>query len=89
MAYGTTASLPHSGLTALCDNKARQIVYAPSPVVRQTVLDARPEIPALLAPVFADLDLTTLQELNARIAVGGEDAGAVARDYLKSRQFLP
>jgi len=37
------------GLTALCDNKGAQIVYAPSPVVRQTVLDARPEIPALLA----------------------------------------
>jgi osmoprotectant transport system substrate-binding protein len=39
--------------------------------------------------VFASLSLTTLQGLNARIAVAGEDAGAVALDYLKSRHFLP
>ena len=43
----------------------------------------------MLAPVFAMLDLKTLQELNARIAVAGEDAVAVARGYLKSKRLLP
>jgi osmoprotectant transport system substrate-binding protein len=89
MAYGTDGEVAALGLTALCDDKGAQIVYAPAPVVRQAVLERHPEIAAALDPVFASLSLTTLQGLNARIAVAGEDAGAVARDYLKSRHFLP
>jgi osmoprotectant transport system substrate-binding protein len=53
------------------------------------VLDQHPEIAAVLEPVFASLTLETLQTLNARIAVAGEDAGAVAADYLKTKHFLP
>jgi osmoprotectant transport system substrate-binding protein len=89
MAYGTDGEVAALGLTALCDDKGAQIVYAPAPVVRQAVLERHPEIAAALDPVFASLSLTTLQGLNARIAVAGEDAGAVVRDYLKSRHFLP
>jgi osmoprotectant transport system substrate-binding protein len=89
MAYGTDGEVAALGLTALCDDKGAQIVYAPAPVVRQAVLDRHPEIAAVLDPVFASLSLTTLQRLNARIAVAGEDSGAVALDYLKSRHFLP
>jgi osmoprotectant transport system substrate-binding protein len=89
MAYGTDGAIAALGLAALCDDKGAQIVYLPTPVVRQPVLDQHPEIAALLGPVFASLTLTGLQELNARIAVAGEDAGAVASDYLKSRHFVP
>jgi osmoprotectant transport system substrate-binding protein len=89
MAYGTDGELAALGLTALCDDKGAQIVYAPAPVVRAAVLDRHPEIAVALAPVFTSLSLITLQKLNARIAVAGEDAGAVAADYLKSRHFLP
>jgi osmoprotectant transport system substrate-binding protein len=89
MAYGTDGEVAALGLTALCDDKGAQIVYSPTPVVRQAVLERHPEIAAALDPVFASLSLTTLQGLNARIAVAGEDAGAVALDYLKSRHFLP
>jgi glycine betaine/choline ABC-type transport system substrate-binding protein len=32
--------------------------------------------------------LATLQKLNTKIAVDGDDAGAVANAYLKSRHFL-
>ena len=89
MAYGTDGELAALGLTALCDDKGAQTVYAPAPVVREAVLNEHPEIAAALEPVFASLTRETLQRLNARIAVGGEDAGAVARDYLKSRHFIP
>lgn len=89
MAYGTDGEVAALGLKTLCDDKGAQIVYAPAPVVREAVLQQHPEIYAALAPVFTSLSLTTLQELNARIAVAGEDAGAVALDYLKSRHFLP
>ena len=89
MAYGTDGALAALGLTALCDDKGAQIVYAPAPLVREAVLRRHPEIAASLDPVFASLSLTTLQRLNARIAVAGEDAAAVARDYLKSQHLLP
>jgi osmoprotectant transport system substrate-binding protein len=89
MAYGTDGELAALGLVALCDDKGAQIVYAPAPVVRDSVLKEHPEIAAALDPVFASLSLEILQELNARIAVNGEDAAAVARDYLKSRHLPP
>jgi osmoprotectant transport system substrate-binding protein len=89
MAYGTDGEIAALGLTTLCDDKGAQIVYAPSPVVRQAMLDQHPEIAAALDPVFKSLSLETLQALNARIAVAGEDAGAVAADYLKSKHLLP
>ncbi len=89
MAYGTDGELAALGLTALCDDKGAQVVYAPTAVVREAVLQRHPEIAAALGPVFASLSLTTLQGLNARIAVNGEDAGAVAHDYLTSHHLLP
>ena len=89
MAYGTDGALAALGLTALEDDKGAQVVYAPAPVVREGVLQQHPEIAKLLDPVFATLTLETLQQLNAKIAVEGEDAAAVAVGYLKSKHFLP
>jgi osmoprotectant transport system substrate-binding protein len=89
MAYGTDGELAALGLVALCDDKGAQIVYAPAPVAREAVLKEHPEIAAALDPVFANLSLETLQRLNARIAVNGGEAAAVARDWLRSRHLLP
>src|SRR5271165_5100510 len=89
MAYGTDGALAALGLVALEDENGAQVVYAPAPVVRESVLQQHPEIAKLLDPVFATLTLETLQKLNAEIAVEGEDAGAVAAAYLKSQHFLP
>ena len=50
--------------------------------VREAVLADYPQIADLLAPVFAKLDLATLQDLNGRVQVGGEPAAAVATDFL-------
>src|SRR6516165_462150 len=89
MAYGTDGELAALGLTTLADDKGAQVVYAPAPVVREAVLQQHPEIAKLLDPVFSSLTLETLQQLNAKIAVDGEDAGAVAVSYLKAKHFLP
>jgi osmoprotectant transport system substrate-binding protein len=89
MAYGTDGAVAALGLVALKDDRGAQIVYAPTPVVREAVLREHPEIGTLLDPVFASLTLETLQILNAQIAVDGVDAGAVAVSYLKSKHFLP
>jgi osmoprotectant transport system substrate-binding protein len=89
MAYGTDGELAALGLLTLCDDKGAQVVYAPAPVVREVVMQRYPQIPSLLEPVFASLTLEILQTLNARIAVGGEEAATVAGDYLHAGHFLP
>ena len=88
MVYGTDGGIAPSGLVVLEDDKGVQPVYEPSPIIREAVLAEYPQIKDLLAPVFAKLDITTLQELNGRIQVGGESAQAVAIDWLKTNSFL-
>jgi osmoprotectant transport system substrate-binding protein len=88
MAYGTDGALLALDLIALDDIKHVQPVYAPAPVVRESVLAQYPHIKSLLAPLFASLDLSTLRRLNAKIAVDGEDAGQVATTYLTSQDLL-
>lgn len=88
MAYGTDGQLSALGLVVMEDTKGVQPVYEPAPIIREEVLSEFPEIESLLEPVFKSLDLETLQTLNARISVEGEDAAFVAEDYLKSKGFI-
>ncbi len=88
MVYGTDGGIAPSDLVVLEDDKNVQPVYAPAPIVREAVLKENPKIADVLKPVFESLDLTTLQNLNARVQVGGEAAKAVATEYLKSKGFL-
>lgn len=88
MVYGTDGAISASGLTVLEDNESVQPVYNPAPIIREEVLTENPEIEQILAPVFASLDLETLQELNGRVQVDGEAASAVAEDYLTQNGFL-
>lgn len=89
MAYGTDGSLSSLGLVVLSDPRGAQPVYEPAPIIRGEVLSRYPEIESVLASAFESLTLETLQELNARIALGGENAADVARDYLTTGGFLP
>jgi osmoprotectant transport system substrate-binding protein len=88
MAYGTDGQLAALGLVVLTDTKGVQAVYEPAPIVRAEVLAKYPQIKDLLEPVFNSLTLETLQTLNARIAVDGQDAKKVATDYLTEKGFL-
>ena len=88
MAYGTDGQLAALGLVVMSDTKGVQAVFEPAPTVRQATLDKYPKIKDLLEPVFKSLTLETLQSLNAKIAVDGEDAKKVAADYLTEKGFL-
>lgn len=88
MAYGTDGPVAALGLQTLSDPKGVQPIYAPTPVVREAVLKAYPDIEKWLQPVFASLDEKTLQTLNARIAVEGLDAKSVAAGYLKEKGWV-
>ncbi|MBX0103950.1 glycine betaine ABC transporter substrate-binding protein OsmF, partial [Salmonella enterica] len=61
MAYGTDGPVAALGLQTLSDPKGVQPIYAPAPVVRESVLQAYPQIADWLQPVFASLDEKTLQ----------------------------
>ncbi len=88
MAYGTDGQLATLGLKVLKDTRNVQHVYQPAPVVREEVIKKYPEIAESLNPVFASLDIETLQRLNSRIAVNGEPAENVALEYLRENGFL-
>ena len=88
MAYGTDGGVGATGLVVMADDKGVQPVYEPAPVVRDAVLKEYPSIAEVLNPIFAELDMATLQTLNGRIQVGGEPAEAVARDYLTQTGVL-
>ena len=84
MTYGTDGGLPALDLVVLEDTLEVQPVYQPAPVIRESTLKEHPEIADILAPIFAELNLETLQKLNGDVAVNGEDASVVARRFLDS-----
>ena len=88
MAYGTDGSLSALDLVVLEDPLGAQPIYQPAPIVRGEVYQNYPEMSDILDPVFKTLTLETLQTLNARIALEGEDPGLVAGDYLRTEGFL-
>ncbi|ADD69199.1 Substrate-binding region of ABC-type glycine betaine transport system [Denitrovibrio acetiphilus DSM 12809] len=88
MAYGTDGAIAALGLKILEDTKEVQPVYAPVPIVRESVLKQYPQIKERLSEVFQTLDMATLQRLNAQIAVNGVPAGKVAKSYLKNMDFI-
>ena len=89
MAYGTDGPVAALGLVILDDPLGVQPVYAPAPVIRLEVLDRQPKIASVLSPVFKALDSSTLQGLNAQIALEGQDARKVAEAFLKRKGLLP
>lgn len=88
MAYGTDGPVAALGLHTLDDPLGVQPIYAPAPVIRAEVLKKYPQIADWLQPVFASLDEKTLQTLNAKIAVEGQNAKKVAADYLRDKKLL-
>lgn len=82
MVYGTDGAIAAADLAVLEDDRKVQPVYQPAPVIRQSVLDSYPQIAELLKPVFAGLDLETLQRMNGQVQVDGLPAAEVAHDYL-------
>lgn len=86
--YATDGGLAEQGLVVLSDSKNVPPVYAPTPVFRADIIEAYPQIEDILAPVFKSLTTETLQELNRKVALGGESGKTVAEDYLMANGFL-
>jgi len=88
MAYGTDGTIAALGLVTLSDPENAVAIYQPFPAVRTEVAEQYPQLAEILDPVFASLDEATLQDLNGRVAVDGENPADVAQDYLSENGFL-
>ncbi|WP_041528145.1 glycine betaine ABC transporter substrate-binding protein OsmF [Paracoccus aminophilus] len=88
MINGTDGGIGPGGLVVMEDDKFVQPVYQPTPIVREATLKEYPQIETILDPIFAKLDMVTLQDLNGRVQVEGEPAAAVAHDFLTQNGFV-
>jgi len=88
MAYATDGALQAYDFVVLEDPLGAQPIYAPTPVFRGDVIRANPEIAGILNPIFRALDNVTLQTLNARVEVDGENPVDVARSWLAENGFI-
>lgn len=86
--YATDGGLADVGLVVLTDSKSVPPVYSPTPVFREEIMTAYPEITSILAPVFESLTIEKLQALNKAVSIDGKDAKVVATEYLTENGFL-
>ncbi|MCL4112679.1 UNVERIFIED_CONTAM: hypothetical protein GTU68_052126 [Idotea baltica] len=83
MSYTTDGSLQALNLRLLKDNKQTQPIYQPSPVIRQEVLTAHPNIQKQLNRVFKQLNTKALQKLNCQVSVYGLNPQVAAQQFLE------
>jgi osmoprotectant transport system substrate-binding protein len=76
------------GLRVLSDDVGLFGFDNPAVTVREDVYEEHPELADLFALISERLDERTMQGLNERVEVDGEDPQAVARDWLEQEGFL-
>jgi osmoprotectant transport system substrate-binding protein len=88
MVYGTDGGIAAAKLRMLEDDRHDQPIYAPVPIIREAVLRQHPQIAPLVKPLMESFSRESLQQLNARVQIDGEDEEAVAADYLRAQGFV-
>ncbi|MEA2843887.1 MAG: osmoprotectant transport system substrate-binding protein [Actinomycetota bacterium] len=85
--FATDGRIAALDLTVLKDDKQFFPSYLPSLTVRKGV-DKIPQLKELFAPVAAALDTKTMQDLNSRVDVKGEQPEDVARAFLQDKGLI-
>ncbi|KAA9394120.1 glycine betaine ABC transporter substrate-binding protein [Kocuria coralli] len=75
-------------LTVLEDDEQYFPAYNGSPVFNEELLDEYPELEEAIAPIIARLDNETLQRLNAKVDVDGEEPADVAFEWMVEEGFI-
>ncbi|MCP2023473.1 UNVERIFIED_ORG: osmoprotectant transport system substrate-binding protein [Pseudomonas reinekei] len=83
LVYTTDGRLNAFKLKLLEDDKHYFPDYTAAPVVRQTYLDAHPQLTAQLKPLAELFDDNTMRELNARVDVDHQSPSTVAANFLR------
>ncbi|MEA2827344.1 MAG: osmoprotectant transport system substrate-binding protein [Actinomycetota bacterium] len=85
--FATDGRIAALGLKVLDDDKQFFASYLPSLNVRKGV-DKIPQLKELFAPVAAALDTATMQELNSKVDVDGQQPDQVARAFLTEKKLI-
>ena len=88
MVYTTDGAIVEAHLRILDDDRHDQPIYAPVPIIRESVLRANPKIAEIIKPLMQSFTQAKLQRLNERVQMDGEAPSAVAQDYLKAAGLL-
>ncbi len=83
LVYTTDGRLSAFNLKLLEDDKHYFPDYTAAPVVRKAVLDANPQLAALLKPLAEQLDDETMRQLNAKVDVQHQNPSTVAATFLR------
>ena len=75
-------------LRVLEDDEGFFPLYNPTINLRQETYDEYPQLEELFAPISEEITLETMQQLNARVDVEGEDPESVAEDWLTEEGFI-
>lgn len=86
--FSTDGRIAAFNLDVLEDDKNCFPVYNPAPTIRKEIIDAYPEIEDILNELSALLTNEALIEINMKVDVDGEDAKAVAIDFLKENGLI-
>jgi len=88
MGFNTNPKIVKFDLDVLDDDKKFFPVYNPAPVVNQDTLDSNPSMKAPLDAIGPKLSTEKIRSLNKRVSIGGEDAKAVAKDFLSNAGLI-
>lgn len=86
--YTTDARVKGFGLKVLQDDLAYFPSYRATPVVRQQVLDAHPELASLLNALAANLDSEAMAAMNAEVDLEQKPIADVANHFLHTHGLL-
>jgi len=88
LAYTTDARLQEFDLNVLQDDKQFFAPFDASPVVRNDVLQAHPELEEVIQLLIGSIDATTMTSLNYKVDVEQRDVAEVAKEFLAERGLL-
>lgn len=86
--FTTDGRIAALGLTVLEDDKKFFPIYNAAMTMRQETYQKYPALEKILQPLIAKLDDKTMQQLNARVDVNGEEPSTIAADWLGKQGLL-
>lgn len=88
VAFGTDGEIAAFDLVVLRDDKALWPPYQVAPVIRKDILDANPEIAAILNSLAPFLTDEVMQQLNYEVSGKQREPADVAREFLVSKGLI-
>ena len=87
-AYSTDAEIAQYDLIVLEDDRKLFPPYQGAPLMKKNTLEKHPELKGILEKLSDKISDSEMSQMNYRVAVKGEKAEDVAREYLKKNNLL-